>query len=290
MLTIFTTPKPFLGHDAIIQKNAIRSWTLLRPTCEVILFGNDEGTAELASELGLRHVPQIECNEFGTPLVNAMFKAAQKIATYDLICYINADIILMSDFLDALQRIIQQKHNFLMVGQRRDADIKRLLQFEANWQSELRKFAEQNGSLHGVTGIDYFVFPKNLWDDIPPFAIGRPGWDNWMIYRARTLNIPVIDATQAIMAVHQNHGYGHVAQSTGQKWKGPEADTNIALVNPFTYVFTLDGANWRLTPRQLMPNRTFRHLRQRLNAWVSFRYPTLRKKISSIFQATLLLI
>ncbi len=62
MLTIFTVPKPFRGHIKVIQTNAIRSWLLLRPECEVILFGNDEGTAEIACELGRRHIPNIDCN------------------------------------------------------------------------------------------------------------------------------------------------------------------------------------------------------------------------------------
>src|SRR5215510_12506337 len=65
MLTIFATPKPFRSHIAVIQRNAIRSWTLLRPACEIILMGNDEGTAEIAAEFGLRYVPDIARNTFG---------------------------------------------------------------------------------------------------------------------------------------------------------------------------------------------------------------------------------
>ena len=43
MLTFFTTGKPFRGHSGIIQRNALRSWLLLDPDVEVILFGDDEG-------------------------------------------------------------------------------------------------------------------------------------------------------------------------------------------------------------------------------------------------------
>ena len=74
MLTIFATPKPFRGHFAVIQRNAIRSWTLLRPACEVILMGDEEGTAEIASEFSLRHIPDIGCNAYGTPLVSALVR------------------------------------------------------------------------------------------------------------------------------------------------------------------------------------------------------------------------
>ena len=48
MLTFFTTAKPFKGHSAIIQRNALKSWTLLDPDIEVILFGDEEGAAEVA--------------------------------------------------------------------------------------------------------------------------------------------------------------------------------------------------------------------------------------------------
>ena len=46
MLTFFTTAKPFREHDAIIQRNALKSWKLLHPDVEVIFFGDDEGAAE----------------------------------------------------------------------------------------------------------------------------------------------------------------------------------------------------------------------------------------------------
>jgi FkbM family methyltransferase len=61
MLTLFTTAKPFRGHSGIIHRNALKSWTLLHPDIEIILFGDDEGAAEVrrlsdvARELNLRH-------------------------------------------------------------------------------------------------------------------------------------------------------------------------------------------------------------------------------------------
>jgi hypothetical protein len=45
MITIFATPKPFVGPIKIIQDNAIESWKRLIPECEVILLGKDSGTA-----------------------------------------------------------------------------------------------------------------------------------------------------------------------------------------------------------------------------------------------------
>ena len=43
MLTILSTPKAFTGLFAVIQRNAIESWTKLEPRPEIILFGRDVG-------------------------------------------------------------------------------------------------------------------------------------------------------------------------------------------------------------------------------------------------------
>ena len=62
MIALFTVPKPFIGHIDTIQRNAMLSWTLLRPECEILLFGDEVGTAEVGNELCLRHMAEVECN------------------------------------------------------------------------------------------------------------------------------------------------------------------------------------------------------------------------------------
>src|SRR5438105_13578768 len=97
MLTIFAIPKDFKGQFEAIQLNAIQSWTLLEPRPEIILFGDDEGTAEVAARFGLRHVSSVERNEYGTPRVDRLFLAAQKVAANDLRSYIKPHIILAKE-------------------------------------------------------------------------------------------------------------------------------------------------------------------------------------------------
>jgi hypothetical protein len=265
MLTFFTTTKPFNGHTAIIQRNAIQSWKELHPSCEVILLGNEDGTAKIASEFGLRHVPDVKCNEYGTPLVSDLFARAERIAHHDVLCYINADIILMSDFTDAVKQVVSRNKRFLMVGRRWNLDVTRPLDFDQDdWEKRLHKAVKNNGELFMHMGIDYFVFPRGMWGDIPPFAIGRPGWDNWMIYRARRLRASVIDATRAVTAVHQNHDYGHHPQGTEGVWKGPEAQENLKLAEKNLYNFSVYNATLMLTPHGFKPALTIPHLRRRL--------------------------
>ena len=262
MLTLFSIPKPFHGHIAVIQRNAIRSWTLLKPACEILLFGDDEGTTEAAAEFGLRHIPDIARSEYGTPLVSDLFEQAQQLATHDLLCYVNADIILMSDLMAAVRRIPFRR--FLMAGRRWDVDLTQPWSFEnPDWEIRLREYVYHYGRLHDPAGIDYFVFPRGLWKTIPPFAIGRTIWDNWLIYGARARGAAVVDATQATMVVHQNHNYTHVPDGANRVWKGPEARNNLTLAGGYDHAFTLDDATWLLTPRWLLPALQWKHLRRR---------------------------
>jgi hypothetical protein len=211
VLTLFAIPKAFTGHIGIIQRNAIKSWTLLRPKCEIILLGDDEGTVDAAEEFGVEHIAEIARNEFGTPLLNDMFESAEHRARYKLLCFVNADIILTSDFLRAVERVSAWKDKFLMVGRRRDVAITKPWDFpRPDWEMRLREYVLEHGRLRGEHAVDYFVFPKGLYDHVPPFAIGRPCYDSWLIYKPISKRYPIVDATNEIMATHQNHDHSHL--------------------------------------------------------------------------------
>lgn len=246
MLTIFGIPKPFAGEMEIIQRNAIQSWTLLKPTPEIILFGKDQGTVELAKEFGIRHVPDVACNEHGTPLVSDLFQKSQDLAKQERLCYVNSDIILLNDFMPAVTNI--QLPGFLIVGQRWNVSIRESFDFSEGWEDRLRTMIQETGELHPPTGIDYFVFSRGLYREIPRFAIGRTSWDNWLIYRARALKIPIIDATRSVTVVHQNHGYEHHPGGSDGVWKGREAEINLELAGSPRHLFTLRDVTHLLTP------------------------------------------
>jgi len=97
-----------------------------------------------------------------------------------------------------------------MVGQRWNLDVTEPLDFNGDWESRLRAEIEKHGEFYNPWGIDYFVFPRHLYSDVPNFTIGRPVWDNWMVYHARTTWRLALDATRSVMVVHQNHDYSHL--------------------------------------------------------------------------------
>src|SRR5437016_351185 len=124
MFTIFSTPKPFVGHIAVIQRNAIESWKRLDPDVEIILVGDDAGTAEVCAELRLVHIPQVKKNPHGTKYLASIYDQAQEAARHEILCHVNCDIVLMADFARAVRQVKNARERFLMAGQRWDVDVK----------------------------------------------------------------------------------------------------------------------------------------------------------------------
>jgi hypothetical protein len=83
--------------------------------------------------------------------------------------------------------------------------------------------------------------------------VGRPGWDNWIIYKARTRNYSVVDASKVITAVHQKHDYYHIPKGDGVTYEGPEADINRSLIGGKFCEYNLCDANYLLTDKWLRP-------------------------------------
>lgn len=251
LLTIFTAPKPFTNpHIAMIQRNALRSWLALGKEVEVLVIGEEEGLAETAAELGIRHLPQVERSAYGTPLVSSMFALARH-SNARLLCCVNADIILTADILDAGRNLLEKQQRFLAVGQRWDLDVNEPLDFSAGWQERLRELVRREGKLHKATGSDYFLFPRECFNDIPPFAIGRAGWDNWMIYAARSQGFPVVDASKDVFIVHQNHDYSHLPGGQPH-YKHPETLENVRLAGGRRTIFELSDVSHHLVNGKLV--------------------------------------
>jgi hypothetical protein len=215
-ITLFSTPKPFTDpFIATIQRNALRSWSLLGPEVDVVLIGDEPGIEEVAQDMSLKHIREVERNEWGTPLVRSLIEVAQNVSDNELLAIVNADILLMRDFVKVTQSISSQADRFLMIGRRWGLDIDNVMEFNPVWEGELRREVEEQGILHPIFSIDYFVFRRGQYGEMPAFVIGRPQWDNWMIYHARQQGWLVVDASQSVLAIHQNHDYRHLPGRAG---------------------------------------------------------------------------
>ena len=240
----------------MIQRNAIRSWTLL-PDVEVILLGEETGLAEAAKELGVMHISHVTRSTNGTPIISSMFNlardASQRSAS-DLLCIINADMILMPDFVEAAKQVVKLKDEFVLLSQRWDLDVTQPIEFTVGWQDRLRNTVHATGILHRPAGSDFFLFPLSSYLDIPDFTIGRAGWDNWMIYKARQEKWPVIDCTPSVMIVHQNHDYSHLPDGKSH-YDHPDTNENIRLAGGQAAIryTTLDSTHWLVDGKLARP-------------------------------------
>jgi len=123
-------------------------------------------------------------------------------------------------------RMLRDK--YVLLSQRWDYEITKPINFADGWESRLRESVRKQNQLHRPAGSDFFLFPKPCYEHIPAFTIGRAGWDNWMIYKARKENWAVIDCTPSVMIVHQNHDYSHLPGAKPH-YNHPDTNENIRL-------------------------------------------------------------
>jgi hypothetical protein len=253
LATLFALPKAFHGHVGTIQRNAVSSWAALGPQVEPLLFGDDEGTAEVAAEFGVTHHSDIARNEKGTPLLDDLFRKVHQRGRGKYLVYVNADIALFDDFVEtlaALDELMQEP--FLAIGRRTDVDIEVPLDCRnAEEREELISIARKTGSLAPAVCKDYFVFPRGPYEEIPAFAIGRANWDNWVVASAHERELPVIDITRRALVVHHNHDYAHLRGGRKEAYVGgTEAESNRRLAGGRNLAVGC-AANYILGPRGL---------------------------------------
>ena len=267
-VTIIAMPKPFRGHIGIIQRNAITSWTMLRPRPEIYLFGEEEGVAEIAAELQINHLHDIARNEFGTPLLDDLLRRAREFARTPLLCYVNSDIILLQEFIDAVSAIRAQFPKFLGVAHRLNIELAETLDFAGGGEMKLRSKILPLGTPGNSTAIDVFVFPPGLYQQVPLFAIGRAWFDQWLIKDALRQRIPVVDVTQVTRAIHQNHDYTHIADGQQGAYWGEEARRGLVIYGGVPHAFTLLDVTHELLPDGRIRRVHFRRATAAVQDWL----------------------
>jgi hypothetical protein len=271
-LTVFSAPKPFTDpHIATIQRNAIESWLHLGPEVEVFLVGEEAGTAEVAAGSGVTLLADVKRSESGTPLVSSIFELARQASDSPFLAYVNGDILLLPDILAATRQIAKSMSDkagrqngsgsedracppFLLIGQRWDLDVTDALDFSPDWDLRLQQQVRSNGQLHAPAGSDYFVFPRRAFAEMPDFAIGRAGWDNWMIFHALQQGWPVIDGTPSLMVIHQSHDYSHLPGGLPH-YNHEESQHNMQIGGGLKHMYMVLDADKQLIDGRIMQPR-----------------------------------
>jgi hypothetical protein len=265
-ITILAMPKPFQGHIGIIQRNAIKSWTKLKPRPEIFLFGEEAGTAQIAAELQIGHLRDIHRSELGTPLLNDLLNRARKVTTTPMLAYVNSDIILLQEFQDAVTAVHSRFSKFLAVAYRWEIDLRSELDFAGD--KPLRADQLPPGHPGHHTAIDVFVFNRGMYVDVPPLALGRAWFDQWLIKDALLRGIPVVDVTKIARAIHQQHDYGHIAGGQRGAYAGEEALRNLELYGGVQHAYTLLHATHELLPGGAIRRTRYRAETFRVQQWL----------------------
>lgn len=241
-LTVFTTCKPFVGENGVMQRNAMATWQAL--DCPAILVGIEAGVDEQARKLGATNLRENAYHDSGMPYVNDVFAKAQQAIETPFCCYINSDILLPAHTVNAVQLLLTSTDvpdAFLLTSRRRNIPLcGELPESELARNEHLSSLDNQYGSWDSSTAVDFFLFPTGMFVDLPPFLFGRMQWDNWLLWKASDLGARVIDASLDMHLLHPIHGYA----ADGTNWliraHSDDAAANRDLAGGNS--LTIDGA------------------------------------------------
>ncbi|CAI5501533.1 unnamed protein product [Closterium sp. Naga37s-1] len=240
-LTIFTAPKPYTSildpssPHADPQRRALLSWLRLRPSPKIVLLGNDSSFRALARQFPA-HVTvesSIDTNFYGVPQVHSVVARAQAADT-PVSMVINADIILMNDVMAAMRKVHENFRHWVMTAARWDMPEEFPYSFEREmWagrghrehETTIREFVRTHGTLHTYGGVDFWAWNNDdrtpvplVRGTVPPFSYGRGKYDNWLTHEIISSGLrEIVDASEAVTAVHVAHSYSHVMESAFTK-------------------------------------------------------------------------
>ena len=159
MMTILTTFKPFVGQARVHQTNALSSWKALADDVEILVFGKPAIFAPSVEPFGARVVPGIPHAQDGRVRADTIFEFGRLHGKYDFQAYVNGDILLMRDFVNALHAI--RFPQFVMIGQRTDVDVRERLSFElASTHQSVEASLSRSGKLFSIWALDYFAYRR----------------------------------------------------------------------------------------------------------------------------------
>lgn len=194
-MLIFST---FKAEDHRVR-NALYSWK--EAGADILLQGKETLPTASAWETGW---VEVQRSEWGMPLVNSMIAMAYKCEANSY-ALVNADIMLIQGIKEAAAWARKRYgERYLIVGQRTNMMVARDWGFIPHWQNQFIQLAKGQKKLPPC-GSDYFIFGAETYEELPDLAIARYTWDNYLIWDCLARKVPVIDATDVLLAVHQNH-------------------------------------------------------------------------------------
>jgi len=264
--TMFTIPRTWEEPFKTRQLNAVGSWMQFDIMPQGIFMCDDQGTKQAADRFGFQYAPDVARNSYGTPLIGDVFARAQAMARTQIVSYCNTDIILFGSFVVALERCMKRFDNFLMIGRRFDVNLTESVNFgNPRWEHDLFHLVKSKGKEHSRGALDYFAFRVGAYPKVPPFAVGRSAWDNWLVLDAVKRGIDVVDASAVITPIHQDMPTKKRAPTKNGKVRNPEKQVNWEIYNAARGDLSgsANNAIWTMTVDAIKPNPRMKNWRKK---------------------------
>lgn len=197
----------------------------------VLLLGNEEGVENFAKQMGCNYSSDIKINDEGIPYLDSAFNLAYELTTSPFLCYVNSDIIMPYEWLQCFATLsrstVLQNREWLATSRRYDVDpgwVEQVCSAPLHIE-ELRSV----GFLNSDLAIDIFLYTRHLFRFVPSFLVGRPWWDNWLLWKSRDSGADVIDCSLFCAVGHITHGWSFFSSGRQAAWASTSTRHNARL-------------------------------------------------------------
>lgn len=203
-LTLFTT-WIYDEEKLSLNNRTLQNWRSLHGI-NVIVFSNCSKVKLISEQAGWTVLPVIR-EAAACPILPDMFLEAQRKFRSTYYGYANGDLLFTDGLMKTLEKIFckfQNDKKILIVGRRTNVNSSLLSGINSQFGDEVEDYAIKYGERFQPDALDYFItntlFP---WENFLPLAVGRRGYDNWVLAYARLNNFTVIDASDSVTCLHQ---------------------------------------------------------------------------------------
>lgn len=211
ILTLFTTWAE--ERDRYLVHNlTVKNWQSLIPYVIPVVFTNQSSVAKECRRHGWDVFPIRVWANGEIPVLKFMFLDIISFYNTSFYGFSNSDILFTDSLIETLtwlRKLRMISEPVMLVGKRTNVNYVGKEDI-VTWK-RLNEVASFRGKLFRGLAEDYFITSRYYpWKDIPEVVIGRPAYDNWLVYNARKQRQTVIDATRTILAVHQTTRAGNI--------------------------------------------------------------------------------
>ena len=207
ILTIFTTWDARMESE-YVYNNTVKVLASLLPEIQLVIFLPEEKIASYNVPEGWHVLPISLKNCGGPPVLKNMFFDVYDLFDSTFYGYVNADILFNRGLVDTLytlrkSQVYKSTKQVLISGKRVDLMMERYKLRHISSANEVDGLVRKGAIAHGYAE-DFFITTRQFpWQHIPDLVIGRPKYDNFLLYMARLHNVPVVDVSMTVVALHQ---------------------------------------------------------------------------------------